>query len=552
MKRLIFLSLILISCVAGYGQVTVTSTFNGNSNQLNSHYSFTPQQILTENIDRDLFFSISPNGIPQYGRNVRWNLNGNTDGVARFFHVKKGDWERSAIRTADETIIYNGYETYDPSATPNIPMGNDWIRFGTSWNFSHDNYNIAIVSITNPGEETIAKGTVRFKHPDHNFISIPEWYIYNDWMEFEAQFTSNNFSHYEFVVRNLAPGEVRHLYLKVDFAQPSSFTFPRTTFVAEFVGYQRAEVQASGIIPPHDPNQIQLLTALENTPPINNCEDYSDEADLYAACQLGNPVWVDCTVEQDAKCPYLVSLNYPYCNQDSEVLKYRVTCLNEGKGVAQDVVMNASFFALGNPFEDNFFHYEGSHPLTGEFLYPRADFEFLDINLPGLNDPDVVRLYHECIADATFEVKTLCDIEETINAFASITFYDTAGSPVDPIATNVVTAVPEQGVYTNYSPNCVGCGIFGFDNQNRSVDPEYKTSNDGMSLNVTMQRTVRDAKINLQILDVSGRLLMTRQILPDGSDATTTQFDISTLNTGIYFLTIQNGRHQEVRKFAHH
>ena len=542
MKAVIFYFIMLCYCT-GYAQLSVQSTFT--ENKLLSHLY--PSGF--EDVSQDLFFSIGPNGLPQYGQDVSWNLNENTSGLARYFHVKKGDWDRSAIRNFTDQINFTVSDNlFPPEDTPNVHMGTNWIKLGNSWNFSHDNYNIAIISFTNQGEKPLEKGIIKFSHPSNSFISIQDFYIYNDWIQFVDDSNVSNTKTYEFQFENLEPGEIRHLYIKVDISQKSSFSIPPTQFEVEMVGYQSDFLFADGIIPPHDPNELTLLTALENTDPIYNCEHYDHIPELGEICRSSQLFWVLCRQEGSLKCPIEHSIHYPYCNNDSELLTYRITCLNDGQGIAKHIEMDAKFDLNFSPFDMDIFNFEGSHYTIGSFDYPIASFLLNEINLPGLNDNYTVYTYDECSAQVEFQVKTLCNINEKIRTVATITFQDLNEVEVEEVQTNTIYIVPEQGVYNNYDPLCIPCGE-NAKKMNSSMDEDLTLFWSNSSLDISLERINPSSVVKLIIYDISGRIIKNLDVQPNGSTHLIEQINTSNLSSGIYFLSIQNGSDRFVKKF---
>ena len=547
MKKSLLVLWMMFICLFGFSQYTVESIFIDNSNTLNSQFHF----LTDEDISQDLFFSIGPNGLPQYGQSVSWNLAAGTRDKARFYHVKKGDWDREAIQTQEQDINFLGSANINPvNATPNIDMESNWIKLGKSWNFTRDNYAVAIVSFTNQGEEKIESGRIRFSHPDNIFIDITDIYIYNEWVKLLSTETESGMKVYEFEYNNLEPREIRHLYVEVDIAKSSMIRLPRIDLYAEMVGYQNTQLISQGIIPPHDPNALYLINALENTDTDQNCASYSEYPALEEACNLGKPFWVKCSNPGDSKCPEAHSLNYPYCNIDSELLTYKITCLNDGEGYAKDVEMLNVFDVNSSPFINDIFDYFGTHDVNGGFDYPEVRFTFEDINLPGLNDEHTVYTYDECSAAATFTLKTKCYQKEKIDAQAAITFFDMAGNSVGDVLTNYVTIVPEQGVYTNYTPECISCKKGKRSASSPSTIKDISLSWTNSTLNVSFDRDQEDAQTSMQLIDISGRLIIERTISPNGNIRINEQLDISNLTSGIYFISIQNGDKNHVEKLV--
>lgn len=560
MKKYISIVWMMFLSIIVYSQLNVATDFIENTNTLRAQYHFFPG----EDVSQDLFFSIGPNGIPQYGRTVAWNLSPGTNDLARFHHVKKGDWDISAIRTVNEEIDFLESDINHPEEdTPNVDMGDEWIKLGQSWNFSHNSYAIAIVSFTNRKNSKIEKGKIRFSHVANSNVVIEDIYIYNQWVQLSGSYIDPSTGRriYEFDYADLTPQEIRHLYLKVNVYKPLLGQGPDIDLKVEMVGFQSDGIIANATIPPHDPNALYLLTALENTTTHNDCGVYSSFPDLQETCEEGKPYWIWCPNINDVSCKRLkYSLNYPYCNIDSEVLKYRITCLNDGAGFASKVEMQNIYnlvypsvfsdsYENESPFEANLIDYMGSHDVNGSFSYPEVNFEFSDINLPGLDDPYTVYTYDECSAHVTFEVQTLCNIEKTIRAQAGITFFDTDGTDVGEILTNNVTTVPEQGEYTNYEPECISC-----DHYNRSVagNQEITLRNNSTSLNVTFERNHIEEHVSLQVIDVSGNLLLNRKISSNGNVFVNEDIDISNHPAGIYLLSIQIGDKNYVKKFIRH
>ncbi len=561
MKNFLCIAWMMLLSFVGYAQLNVESTFLNNSNILNCQYLFPPNQDVSE----DLFFSIGPSGLPQYGQNVAWNLSPGTIDKARFYHVKKGDWDRSAIRTDEEVILFSNSEIINPvEETPNINMKRDWIKLGQSWNLARDNYAIAIVSFTNHWNANINKGTIKFSHPDVSHIEVQEIYIYNQWLQLISSDIVAGRKVYEFEYFNLAPREIRHLYLKVNIRKYPMSQVPDIDLRVEMVGFQSDEIRSDGTIPPHDPNALYLLNAFENTTPISSCGVYSAHPELENACNNGDLFWIWCPDPNDYYCPLRLkySLDYPYCNQDSEIIKYRINCLNDGAGFARHVQMLNSFDVQGPsistdigpadvpPFEVGNFDYFSSHDVTGEFNYPSVEFNFNDIYLPGLDDPQTVYTYDECSAQVTFTVKTLCDIDKIINAKAEITFYDTNENAVDAITTNHLNIVPEQGEYNNYEPQCISCNLDERNFQNPSNTKEISMISGASKLEVSFERDRVDELVSLYLVDISGQLLLSQTIGQDGNLLINEDIDISNFTSGIYFLSIQIGDRTYNKKFV--
>lgn len=536
----------LLSTLVCYSQMTVQSSFINNTNKLTSQFTFPPGV----DVSQDLFFSIGPNGLPQYGQSVDWNLSIPTEGKLRSYHVIKGDWDRSAIRTHEEDINFiRSTNVYPVANNPNIDMGTNWIKLGQSWNFTYDNYTLAIVSFTNQDITNLNEGTVTFSHPKNEFIAVPEIIIYNDWASLlNTREVSGNMV-YTFEYKDLSPGEIRHLYLKVDISENTTLNPPAIDLFAEMTNFQSDELTDSGTIPPHDPNALTLLTAIENTTRLQDCNSYLQYPDLVEACKKRELFWINHANERDEKCPFQYSLNYPYSNYDSESLTYSITCFNDGAGEARHVALQCDFDLKTSPFEEQIFEYSGSHDVDGSFNYPTAKFEFKEINLPGLGNRRTVYTYDECSAEVTFTIKTQCNLNKIIDANAFITFFDSKERSVGDVHTNNLMIVPEQGRYTNYKPEPIPCGY-------NEREPEDCTSLqkilmqwNNTELNLIFERNSIEDQVNFKLFDISGRLLEERNINPNGSIQVQEQIETSRFSSGIYVLSIQSGNENYVEKF---
>ncbi|MEM9546584.1 MAG: T9SS type A sorting domain-containing protein [Bacteroidota bacterium] len=546
MKILANLIWILLLCISSYAQVYVETTLLNNSNTLNSQFTF----LNGEDVTRDLFFSIGPNGVPQYGQDVYWNLSPGTHGITRNFHVKKGDWDRSAIRTSEEPISFTSSAVTNPvSATPNIDLGNDWIKLGKSWNFSHDNYSIVILSFTNQQSSPISFGRIKFSMDTYAHVTVPNIYVYNNWVTTSAPTTSQGRTEYEFTYSNLAPQEVRHVYIVIDQAK-TGFKAPNLNLSAEMVNYQTAQLHTDDTFPPHDPNAITLLNAFVNTEIASDCSQYASIPALEEACATGTPYWIECPIPGDKKCPLSHSLDYPYCNEDAEYLTYRVSCLNDGQGYASHVNIITTFTPFNSPFEANDFIFNSDDNYSGTFGYPKAEFFAQNIDLPGLDDPTTVYTYEECSSSVIFRVKTLCNIYEEIDAQAIITFYDKDKEPVEDVATNILRVVPQQGIFTNYTPLCEECADNEENTENRSAVSEYQVIWTDSDVTVSFERTSENDQASIQILNAAGQLMQSRNIFSNTSIYVNERFNVSNLHSGLYFVAIQNGKSLFVEKFV--
>jgi len=544
MKKLLYLSWMLLFSISTFSQVNVESTYVNSSNRLNSQFTFPAG----ENVSQDLFFSIGPNGVPQYGQSVFWNLSPGTIGKARHFHVKKGDWDRSGIRTAEEDITFvNSVNHYPVSSTPQINMDSEWIKIGKSWNFSHDNYAIAIISFTNRGNQMIKGGQIKFSYSNNPYVSIPEYYNYTELVHLNAIYPEAGRIVYDFEYKNLEPKEIRYLYIKIDISQ-NDFKVPNLDLIAEMVGYASDNLDTDDTFPPHDPNSLTLINPFENTTHLGDCDQFEQYPDLHEVCKMGKPYWIECPNPGDLKCPKSYSLNYPYCNEDSERLTYRISCLNDGQGIAKHVEMINTFDIEMNPFEVGQFSYSGSSGFTGGFNYPNVKFFGEEINLPGLSDEVNVNTYDECSAHVVFTIKTTCNIYEEIDAQAVINFFDQNDNNVGGVLTNNVLIVPEQDVYTNYEPACISCGI-GDHSGSRSLKTQPRLQWSDSELTLFMERESADDLVKIQIFNISGQLITTRNILPNRSISIEERIDVSNLHTGIFFIAIQSGEKNHVDKF---
>ncbi len=305
-------------------------------------------------------------------------------------------------------------------------MEDRWIKIGKSWNFSQNNYAYAIISFTNLDVSTISKGQLTFSHPNYNRMDSPQFVIYDNWVQLISTSTVGGELVYQFDFQDLRPREIRHLYAKIRFTDKGNRVLPpfqmNANMYSDVSGNQTGSITEGGIIPPHDPNSLILVNAFENTPQIGNCFQFEPYHEPVEYCEKGIPFWYRFTKKQ----PYLdYSLNYPYCNLDSEVLNYRISCLNVGGGTVRDIGMEVTFDDLKPQLlRPEIFYYSSPDQVDGKFGYPSAKFYLDEIHLPGLANKDYFYTYDECSSHVNFSVQTENDLTEIISADASISFYD--------------------------------------------------------------------------------------------------------------------------------
>ncbi len=559
MKKVIISAVFMSLWIGLFGQLTVESKIS--KNVLMSDLG-TGDPNLDPGL-QDLFFSISPNGIPQYGRKVEWNLWQGTNDEVRYYRVKKGRWGKAAISDVIEPVQYNEGIAVDPALTPSIDMERNWVKLSKSWNFSAESYNIVVLSVKNQGNEIMRKARVNFDYPTVD-MQVSEVKIYNEWALIEEKITKPKEERYKLVFEDLLPGELRHIYFYIDVSGKTSRGLQDGVLYANLLGQERVPLKKDKTNPPHDPNGLTLINAILNTPPIENCEPFEGHPVLADVCASGVPFWYDnqgydlsenCKYFNGSYCDLPYSLNYPYCNDDQERLFYQMTCLNDGQGAAGKVIMRTAFADPTLLESQSFATNESSHPVFPTWANPTATFLFEEINLPGLNDPEVVYMYDECSAQVIFSVDTRCHIEEDIFVEGLIEFYDVVGALADELATNSVTAVPEQGQYDNIRPKCTSCIEQRVKSSAEINAEQYILSMVDGDDYITISRLttgtidLMDAKTNISLLDISGRVLNHLSVSATQLDAGY-RIDVSNLPSGVYVLSGWNGESRFAKKFV--
>ena len=560
MKKIIISAVFIGLWVSLFAQITVETDIS--KNVLTSTLG-TGNDIDDPGLE-DLFFSISPNGMPQYGREVKWNLWLNTDDEVRSYRVRKGDYGRSAISDSIIPIKFNKGILFDPALTPDMDMKENWVKLSKAWNFSADAYTIVVLSIKNQGEEIMNEGRVKFDYPTVD-LNVSEVKIYNEWGYVEEKETGLEKEIYTLVFEELLPGEVRHFYFYIDVEGKGKRDVKDGLLYADLLGHQQTSLRKDKTNPPHDPNGLTLVNALLNTPMISNCTPFAGHPVLEDACANGTLFWYDnqgfdlenyCKFFNGNYCDPPYSLNYPYCNIDQERLIYQMTCLNDGEGPAGTVIMEATWgdpelIESGSFATDDF-----SHSVLPSWNNPEATFLFEKINLPGLNDPEIVYMYDECSAQVTFSLDTKCAVNGDIVAAGLIKFYDTEGILADELATNTVTAVPEQGQYDNIRSNCINCGEKRLKSTSENIAEEYRLStsegNDFILISrlETGATELIESQMTINMIDISGRVIEQLSV-PTAQLATGYRIDVSSLPSGIYILSGQNGESRFAKKFVH-
>ena len=561
MKKILF-SVIFISLWGSlFGQLTIESDISKNvlTSQLRTG---------DNNLDtglQDLFFSISPNGVPQYGRDVKWNLWSGTNDEVRYYRVKKGSWGRQAINDSIALIEYNDEVVFDPADTPDMDMKENWVKLSKSWNFSRGAFTIVVLSIKNQSREVMETARVEFKYPIAD-LAVSEVKIYNDWAAIEQIELRAEEKTYSIVADNLLPGEVRHLYFYMEVLEKNQRELEESLLTAELIGHPGASLLVNKTNPPHDPNGLILVNALVNTPLVLDCEGFSGHPVLEEVCASGVPFWYNNLGDDPSKechffngryCDLDYSLNYPYCNIDQEKLTYQITCLNDGQGTAGKVIMRTLLEGEDLLLEESFRTDESSHDVLTTLTDLESEFLFEGINLPGLNDPEVVYMYDECSAQVIFSIDTQCDVNGDIWARGDIEFYDIEGNLADELATNSVTAVPKQGQFDNVSPKCIDCIGRRLSPEELNISEKYilSTSEDKNYITISGLETnafdLVDRETTLRIVDVSGRVIMQLTIPASQLLHLGHRIEVSSLPSGLYILSGEDGKKRFAKKFIH-
>jgi len=421
----------------------------------------------------DLYFAIGPNGMPKYGKTVTWNLKNQTNGAAHFYHLKKGDFGLTAIQHRQQNINYTGSTPFSPQINTNVQMPPaKWIKVESSWNFAPDSYTIAVIAFSNNGNKQISNGALKVSYPLSANLNFVDCKIYNNWVN--TNYLVQNVSgarEYQFQYNDLKPGEIRYLYLTLSLKETEDrekMIISQFDLKAEMVGYGSDVLNATTNPVPHDPNAMYLMNTYYQGA-FNNCSALQDFPHSYQECLDGGISWLgmsstkcktiigDDGVIIDPEIPndegvteYCHIMDYPYCHVNKENLFYRVSCFNDGEGIAKDILFKPNFHSPSvEPFISNDYkiirttNYLQSQVASG-FGYPNFKFLFGDVNLPGMADPDYVRMYSECSASIEFKTQTKCKETQNIEANAGIIFYDLAGNEQPIIETNHVRAIPQE------------------------------------------------------------------------------------------------------------
>ncbi len=546
-KRAILLPVIFFAF--GFAKVFMLTV---NYTSLHNNYTFT--QSPSSFSGDDLYFSIGPTGQPQYGETVEWNVFSGTNAEARFYHLKKGDFGYAAIENYHQNISFTGAEVFDPQNNQDMDMNEQWIKVETSWNFAPSSYNIVVIAFTNHNDTEISNGSIDVSFPFCANLDFQELKIYNDWIE--PNYTqSNNLNTqsevFTFEYEDLKPDEIRYIYMYMSIGGRNSKeknTVSQFDITANMVGFG-ADNLTSLVNPiPHDPNAMYLMNTYYQGA-FTQCYDLIDYPNMYQECLNNNISWFgmeDTSCDKDIlhepkeptwdidykfenKSCYIIE--YPYCHLNSEDLYYRVSCFNDGAGLAKDVIIQSDFeHPTWEPFEHLAYKLfqTTNYPLMNvdeSYWYPNLKFGLKDIYLPGLDDQDTVRMYSECSTSINYKATTLCDINEVILAHSNIVFTDVNNNAQQPIYTNQVNAVPYEPL--NDWDYCASC----------SDDQKSERRNDDIQI------------CKIEIFNVNGQHIHTVESTRPYENKMEDYFS-PTFDAGVYFIRIsENGKIKTVKYF---
>ncbi|HLP92794.1 MAG TPA: hypothetical protein VK168_02115 [Saprospiraceae bacterium] len=129
----------------------------------------------------------------------------------------------------------------------------------------------------------------------------------------------------------------------------------------------------------------------------------------------------------------------------AKTLRYRVQFHNDGKAPVNKVEVWDQLVSQLDPSSFNIIQPPTINGLSMPFsppppsMNPFKKLEFSGPGLPGLGQTDVIHVYSQTIYAYEFEVTTRPGFTGDIHNYAVVTFFDSAGNPLDPIPTNIET-----------------------------------------------------------------------------------------------------------------
>ncbi|MEL6989830.1 MAG: hypothetical protein AAGK97_18625, partial [Bacteroidota bacterium] len=323
--RINFVITLLLSVTCLFGNLTFTKEVNTNK------YEYTLQA--SNSTEKDLFFSIGPNGYPQYGDVVNWELS-ETDGLARFYYFKKGDFGLTGHSTTTDGVVYSQKVT--GAKNPGFDMEGNSVKIETSWDFAPESYNIVMIGIENT-KTTALNTKLTVSYPAATKIVYNEYLNYNDWITEFRQNHNQNMMNFEFDIDDFEPGEIRYIYLVLDVAiSRRSEGLSRFNITAKLDGLGDDGLSATTNPIPHDPNALYLLNSYYQGA-VEDCDEFLEFPEMYQDCldenlhvfSLENTpcvTWDFSTPNAAGNVCHV--FDYPYCNVNQEKLMYRISCFN--------------------------------------------------------------------------------------------------------------------------------------------------------------------------------------------------------------------------------